>query len=69
MHALIEARKAFPHIPTFILCAFWFMSEYDEGADEDIRRTPYYRKVTFLFNMSVVVLFFATVIWSTYRLL
>ena len=65
----IELRKSMPHIPTFILCAFWFMSEYDEGADEDIRRTPYYRKVNFLFNMSVVVLFFATFIWSTYRLL
>ena len=65
----IELRKSLPHIPTFILCAFWFMSEYDEGADEDIRRTPYYRKVNFLFNMSVVVLFFATFIWSTYRLL
>ena len=65
----IELRKSMPHIPTFILCAFWFMSEYDEGADEDIRRTPYYRKVNFLFNMSVVVLFFATFIWSTYRML
>ena len=65
----IELRKSLPHIPTFILCAFWFMSEYDEGADEEVRKTPYYRKTKFLFNLSVVVLFFATFIWSTYRML
>ena len=65
----IELRKSLPHIPTFILCAFWYLSEYDEDADEEVRRTYYYRRTNILFNISVVMIFFATFIWSTYRLL
>lgn len=64
----IEYRKAYPHVLAYILCSFWYLSEYDEDANDEVKNSPYYRRVRFLFHIVVFIIFVATLIWNTYRI-
>lgn len=63
----LEIRKFIPHIPFFIMGAFWYMSQYDEDADEDIQNTPYYIWINRLMNASIVVVFIVSLAWNILR--
>lgn len=63
----LEIRKFIPHIPFFIMGAFWYMSQYDEDADEDIQSTPYYIWINRLMNASIVVVFIVSLAWNILR--
>lgn len=63
----LELRKAMPHIPLFILAAFWFMDKYDEDADDTVQNTPYYIHARREFNICIVVVLIATVVWNTLK--
>lgn len=64
----LELRKAIPHIPLFMLAAFWYMSEYDKDMDEEIYRSPYYVRTRRLFNLCLFFILFTTIVWNTIRL-
>lgn len=64
----LELRKALPHIPIYILAAFWWMSEYDEDVDELIYQTRYYVWSRRIFNLCVIFILFTTIVWNTARL-
>lgn len=63
----LEIRKFIPHIPFFIIGAFWYMSQFDEDADDDIQRTPYYIWVNRLMNISLFVVFVVSILWNVLR--
>ena len=63
----LEIRKFIPHIPFFIMGAFWYMSQYDEDADEDIQSTQYYIWINRLMNASIVVVFIVSLAWNILR--
>lgn len=63
----LEIRKFMPHIPFFIIGAFWYMSQFDEDADDEIQRTPYYVRVNRLMNVSIVVVFIVSLAWNILR--
>ena len=67
----LELRKAMPHISTFYIAAFWFISEYDERTETEERVPPLYplpkvKPEIVLFGLSMFV-FFATFVWDTMR--
>ena len=63
----LELRKAMPHIPLFILAAFWFMDKYDEDADDAVQNTPYYIWTQREFNICIVMVLVATIAWNTLK--
>lgn len=64
----LELRKAMPHVPFFILGAFWFIDKYDADADDKIQQTPYYIMFRQEFNVSMIIVGLITIIWNTIRL-
>lgn len=63
----LEIRKFMPHIPFFIIGAFWYMSQFDEDADDEIQSTPYYVWVNRLMNVSIVVVLIVSLAWNILR--
>lgn len=63
----LEIRKFIPHIPFFIMGAFWYMSQYDEDADEDIQSTPYYIWINHLMTISIILVFVVSLAWNVLR--
>ena len=63
----LELRKGMPHIPLFILAAFWYMSRFDEDADEQFQMSPYYKKVNLEIKIWVSTVFFMTIVWNLFR--
>lgn len=63
----LEFRKAFPHIPLFILCAFWFLDEYDKDVNDEIALSPYYKRTSKQFLVTCFIVFFASLAWNTIR--
>ena len=61
----LELRKAMPHIPIFILSAFWYMSQFDEDTNDCIRQTPYYYWTYRGFTFCVCIVFIMTLAWNT----
>ena len=61
----LELRKAMPHVPIFILIAFWYMSQFDEDTDEEIRNTPYYYWTYRGFSLCICIVFIMTLAWNT----
>lgn len=67
----LELRKAMPHISTFYLAAFWFISEYDERAEREQKMPSFYlfpkaKPEIVLFGTALFV-FFASFVWGTMR--
>ena len=56
----LELRKALPHIPFFILAAFWFMYEFDFQPQKHL----YFRFTKWEFNVCAVVVFVLTLMWN-----
>lgn len=68
----LELRKAMPHICTFYIAAFWFISKYDERVIEEGFMPGLYplKKVKpemMFFGLSALV-FFSTIVWNTMRI-
>lgn len=63
----LEFRKGLPHVPFLILAAFWYMSEYDEDADDEVIATPYYKRVKSIFGIWCIVVLIITITWNTLR--
>lgn len=67
----LELRKAMPHISTFYMAAFWFISEYDGRAVMEKKAPPLYpapkaKPESVLFGAALFVVF-ATFVWDTMR--
>jgi len=67
----LELRKAMPHISTFYMAAFWFISKYDERAEEEqcapaLYPLPKVKPERVLFGTALFVIF-ATFAWDTMR--
>ncbi len=67
----LELRKAMPHISTFYLAAFWFISEYDERAEKEQSTPALYpvlkaKPEIVLFGLTLFVIF-STFVWDTMR--
>ena len=67
----LELRKAMPHISTFYIAAFWFISEYDKRTETEdstppLLPLPKAKPEMVLFGLSLFV-FFATFVWDTMR--
>ena len=67
----LELRKAMPHISTFYLAAFWFISEYDECAKKEqgvpaLYPLPKAKPEIILFGLTLLVVF-STFVWDTMR--
>ena len=63
----IELRKSLPHIPFFIITAFWFLYQYDNEADSQIRATPFYVWTERLYSVICVLILIAVIVWNTLR--
>ena len=63
----LELRKSMPHIPFFILAAFWFMDRYDEDADEEVQQTLYYVWTRREFYVCIFLVFAMTLVWNTLK--
>ena len=68
----LELRKAMPHICTFYIAAFWFISKYDKRVTEEGHLSGLYplKKVKpeiLLFGLAMLV-FFSTFVWNTMRI-
>lgn len=63
----LELRKAIPHVPFFILASFWFMSEYDEDADDEIQSTPYYIWSNREYNVCIIATIIIAIVWNVIR--
>ena len=63
----LELRKALPHVPLFILAAFWFVDKYDEDADDTVQQTPYYVWTRRELYVCIGVVFIATLVWNTIK--
>lgn len=63
----LEIRKFIPHVPFFIMGAFWYMSHFDEDADEEIQRTPYYIWVNRVMNIGLLIVFVVSMLWNVLR--
>ena len=64
----LELRKALPHIPFFIIAAFWFMFKYDDNVDNEVLNSPYYIKTNRMLNGCIFFVVVAALIWNTIRL-
>lgn len=67
----LELRKAMPHISTFYMASFWFLSEYDERAEMEqtaprLYPVPKAKPEIVLFGTAMIVVF-ATIAWDTMR--
>ncbi len=67
----LELRKAMPHISTFYIAVFWFISKYDNCAvrgEEKVVLYPFpkVKPEIILFGTTLFV-FFSTFIWNTMR--
>ena len=67
----LELRKAIPHISTFYIAAFWFISEYDECAEKEqsvpaLYPLPKVKPEIVLFGLTLLVVV-ATFAWDTMR--
>lgn len=60
----LELRKAMPHVPLFILAAFWYMDRFDKDTDEEIRATPYYYWTYMGMRVAIIMVFILTLIWN-----
>lgn len=60
----LELRKAMPHVPLFILAAFWYMDRFDKDTDEEIRATPYYYWTYLGLKIAVIMVFVLTLTWN-----
>ena len=63
----LELRKAMPHVPFFILAAFWFMGQYDTDIDDEILQSSYYVWTRRLLVVCALFVFVATLVWNTLR--
>ena len=67
----LELRKAMPHISTFYMAAFWFISDYDERAEKEQSVQALYplpkAKPEFVLFGTALFVVFATFVWDTMR--
>ena len=61
----LELRKAMPHVPLFILVAFWYMYKFDSDTTELVRSSSYYYWTYRSFTASMLVVFIITLAWNT----
>jgi hypothetical protein len=68
----LELRKAMPHICTFYIAAFWFISKYDERVIEEGQMPGLYPlkrvKPEMIFFGLALLVFFSTFVWNTMRI-
>jgi hypothetical protein len=67
----LELRKAMPHISTFYMAAFWFISKYDERVEKEqcvptLYPLPKAKPERVLFGTALFVIF-ASFVWNTMR--
>ena len=67
----LELRKAMPHISTFYMAAFWFISKYDERVEKEqcvptLYPLPKEKPERVLFGTALFVIF-ASFVWNTMR--
>lgn len=67
----LELRKAIPHISTFYMAAFWFLSKYDEKALQEDKTPALYplpkaKPEIVLFGTAMFVIL-STFVWNTMR--
>lgn len=60
----LELRKAMPHIPLFILAAFWYMDRFDRDTDVEIRATPYYYWTYLGMRIAIISVFLLSLTWN-----
>ncbi len=60
----IDFRFAMISMPLFMLAAFWYMDQYDSGADESVRNTPYYYWTNIELKISLCIVFLVTLAWN-----
>jgi len=65
----LELRKAMPHIPLFILAAFWFMDIYDEDVNEEVQLSSYNIWTNRQFVACTIFVFVATLVWNTLKII
>lgn len=63
----LELRKSMPHVPLFILAAFWYMDKYDDDADEDVQQTPYYVWSRRQLFFCAFLVFAMSLVWNTMK--
>ncbi len=67
----LELRKAMPHISTFYIAAFWFISKYDNcsvRSEEKAELYPFPKvKLEVVLFGTALFVFFSTFIWNTMR--
>lgn len=63
----LELRKALPHLPFFIMTAFWFLNNYDEEANGNIQKSSYYIWTQREYSLCVLIVFFSTLAWNLLR--
>jgi hypothetical protein len=64
-------RKAMPHISTFYMATFWFISKYDERVEKEqcvptLYPLPKAKPERVLFGTALFVIF-ASFVWNTMR--
>ncbi len=64
----LELRKAMPHVPFYILSAFWFMDQYDTDVNDEILQSPYYVWTRRLLTVCFFIVFVTTLVWNTVRM-
>jgi hypothetical protein len=67
----LELRKAMPHISTFYMAAFWFISKYDERAAKEEKMPglfplPNIKPSIILFGTTLFI-FLSSFVWNTMR--
>ena len=67
----LELRKAMPHISTFYLAAFWFISDYDDRAAVERSAPAFFpfqktKPELVLYGLTLLV-FLSTFVWDTMR--
>lgn len=60
----LEVRKSIPHIAFFVLCAFWYMDQFDRDVTADIQATPYYYWTHKGLTVSIIIVFGVSLAWN-----
>lgn len=63
----LELRKSMPHIPLFIMAAFWFMDKHDNDMVEEIQSTSLGVRIKTEYSICVCLVFVMTLIWNTLK--
>lgn len=61
----LELRKAMPHVPFFVLTAFWYLDQLDNETDETVTSSSSYIWSRKLYYVCMFIVFIAVSVWNT----